>query len=49
MITGDTFDNHKEMYQRAVKIAQVLNEVEGENRVARQMKQKFEYGRLVGQ
>ena len=32
MIAGHTFDSHQEMYQRAVKIAQVLDEVEGEVR-----------------
>jgi len=43
MITGLTFDNYQKMYQRAVKIARVLDETERENKVARSAKTKFEY------
>jgi len=38
MIARHTFDSHKEMYQRAVKITQVLDEAEEESRAAGQMK-----------
>jgi len=45
MIAAHAFDSHQEMYQRAIKIAQVLNEAEGGSRAVGQTKGKFEYGR----
>jgi len=41
MIAGQTFQNFQEMYQRAVKIAQVLEESENENRALNLGKRKM--------
>jgi len=49
MITGHTFDRYQEMYQKAIKIARVLDEVEGENKAVWQMKRKFGYVVSTGQ
>jgi len=43
MIAGHSFDNYQEMYQRAVKIAQALDETERENKAVSLGKRKFEY------
>ena len=49
MIAGHKFDSYQEMYQSAIKISRILDETKGENRAIRQMKQKFECGRSIGQ
>ena len=43
LIAGHTFDNYQEMYERAVKIALVLDETKRENKAAGLGKGKFEY------
>jgi len=42
MIVGQTFDNFHDMYQKAVKIARVLEESERESRVLTLGKRKME-------
>ena len=42
MIAGYTFDHFQDMYQRAVKIARVLEESENESRALSQAKRKME-------
>jgi len=42
MIAGHTFDHFQDMYQRAVKIARVLDESENESRALSQGKRKME-------
>ena len=44
MIVDQTFKNFQEIYQRAVKIARVLEETERENRATNLEKRKMEYG-----
>jgi len=44
MIAGQTFENFQEMYQRAVKVARVLEATEQENRPANFRKRKIEFG-----
>jgi len=41
MISGQTFQNFQEMYQRAVKIARLLEELENENRALNLGKRKM--------
>ena len=41
MIGGQTFQNFQDMYQRAVKIARVLEESENENRALNLGKRKM--------
>ena len=41
MIVGHAYANFQEMYQRAVKIARIMNETEIENREKGQAKRKF--------
>ena len=41
MIAGQTFQNFQDMYQRAVKIARVLEESENENRALNLGKRKM--------
>ena len=43
IIMGHMFDSYQEMYQRAVKIARVLDKTERENEAAGSRKRKFEY------
>ena len=42
-IAGHIFDSYQEMYQRAMKIARVLNETKKENKEAILVKRKFEF------
>ena len=44
MIAGQTFENFQEMYQRVVKVARVLEEIERESKAASFEKRKMEYG-----
>jgi len=41
IIAGYTYANFQEMYQKAVKIARIMNETETENREKGQVKRKF--------
>jgi len=43
MIAGHSFENFKEMYQRAVKLARVLEETNWENRASNLGKRKIDY------
>ena len=45
MIAGQTFENFQEMYERAVKIARVLEESKNENRALNLGKRKMEFHR----
>ena len=43
MIVAHSFENFKEMYQRAVKLARVLEETNWENRASNLGKRKIDY------
>ena len=45
MLVGQTFENFQEMYERAVKIARVLEETEQENGAVNFGKRKIEFGK----